>query len=175
MNALSIGVVTMVTDAVCGVQEAHDRVALAVPAFGDWVHGIPSNINVRGLLLEDLAAAAAAHNAGGKLQPPAAAGAAAAAAAAVAGSSAAPALVDSLGLVTAASSSSSSSSGTKQQQVMPPLTASCLEGLQLLLSAGWMVAADVLVNKGSMVELMLQQPGGGLSNASVQVGGGGNI
>jgi hypothetical protein len=190
MNALSLGVVSLATEAVCGVQEAQDRLALAVPAFGDWVHGIPSNINVRGLLLEDLAAAAAAHNAG-KLQPPSLATAAAmrggssssssttasqqqqscAATATTAGG-----LVDPLALVGASSSGSSSSSAstaaTKQQQQqvsLPPLSAPCLDGMRLLLSAGWMVASDVLLNDGRMVELVLQQPSGGLSNASIQV------
>jgi hypothetical protein len=206
LNALSLGVVSFATEAVCGVQEVQDRVALAVPTLGDWVHGIPSNINVRGLLLEDLSAAAAVHNAG-KLQPPAAAVRASSAASqqqqkqqkqqqavhavgAAAGSSspaaAAESLVDPLGLVAATTTTSSSSSSSvagsasapqKQQQqqhqlVLPPLSAPCLDGLRLLLSAGWMVASDVLANDGHMVELILQQPSGGLSNASIQVRGG---
>jgi hypothetical protein len=178
LNAVALGTISMAAAGCCGAQELLDRAALAVPAVGEWVIGLPGSVNVRAAFLEDLAAAAAEHNRR-RLQPPytviapaasssssssggssSSEGSAhgAAAAAGVSAGGAAAGLYDPLGLV----SEESTHAGDQQQQQqlapLPPMELPCLEGLRLLLQAGWAVAADVLLRDGELAGAMLGGP-----------------
>jgi hypothetical protein len=64
----------------------------------------------------------------------------------------------------------------KQQQQLqpplPPLELPCLDGLRLMLGAGWGLAADVLLRDGALASALLGGPGGlarRLAGASIQV------
>jgi hypothetical protein len=60
----------------------------------------------------------------------------------------------------------------QQQPPLPPLELPCLDGLRLMLSAGWSLAADVLLRDGVLAGAVLGGPGGlarRLQGASIQV------
>ncbi|WIA37919.1 hypothetical protein OEZ86_001296 [Tetradesmus obliquus] len=188
LNAVALGTISMAAAGCCGAQELLDRAALAVPAVGEWVIGLPGSVNVQAAFLEDLAAAAAEHNRG-RLQPPytviAPAGSSSGASSSNAGQSgeaaaasgAAAALYDPLGLVTAEPTAAAQQ---QQQQLapLPPLELPCLDGLRLMLAAGWGLAADVLLRDGALAGAVLGGPGGlaqRLQGASIQVSDEGEV
>ena len=192
LSTLALGAISLAAAGAAGAGDAADALALRVPPLASLVTGVPARVNVEAGFVEDLAADAAAHNAGLAartggagagagapllLPAPAGAGAGAPAAGRGPGALADAAAAAAPAAPAAAPAAAGAATGGAPALHAPPLELESLEGLRLILAAGWALAHDARRRDGRLAGAVLshqrRQAGAAMAAAAAAGAAGG--